>query len=156
MKITRCLNFWKKNKSYRLMILSIIVHISHRRLLERIAVAAGIPQEQAAQVYRSVDKLDKIGVDGVIAEMVDGGIETAQATQVLDMISISGSTEDLLIELSRRLQSDASAEGAIAEMTQLFQLLHQMGVPSDKAILDLTLARGLDYYLRTPPDTSAG
>ncbi|MCA9859955.1 MAG: histidine--tRNA ligase [Thermomicrobiales bacterium] len=123
-----------------------VVHMSHRRLLERIAMAAGIPQEQAAQVYRSVDKLDKIGAEGVRKEMVEGGIEASQATQVLDTISISGSIEDLLVELSRRLQNDANAEGAIAEMTQLFQLLHQMGVPNDKAVLDLTLARGLDYY----------
>ncbi len=51
------------------------VQISHRRLLERIAVAAGVPEAQAATVYRSVDKLDKIGADGVKTEMLEGGID---------------------------------------------------------------------------------
>ena len=47
-----------------------VVHISHRRLLERIAVANGVPEAQAATVYRSVDKLDKIGADGVKTELL--------------------------------------------------------------------------------------
>ncbi len=123
-----------------------VAHISHRRLLERIAVAAGVPEEQAATVYRSVDKLDKIGADGVKSEMIEGGIDGSAADAILDTISITGSSADILFELSRRLQTDAKAEGALAEMIQLFELLAQMGVPADKAILDLTLARGLDYY----------
>ncbi len=122
------------------------VHISHRRLLERIAVAAGVPESQAATVYRSVDKLDKIGAGGVKAEMLEGGIESPSADAVLDSISITGDSADILAELSRVLQTDANAQGALAEMTELFELLPRMGVPADKARLDLTLARGLDYY----------
>jgi histidyl-tRNA synthetase len=122
------------------------VQISHRRILERIAVAAGIPEAQAATVYRSVDKLDKIGADGVKTEMVDGGIEPAAADAVLETISLTGSTADLLSELSARLETDANAQSALAEMTQLFQLLEQMGVSESRAVFDLTLARGLDYY----------
>jgi histidyl-tRNA synthetase len=122
------------------------VQISHRRILERIAVAAGIPESQASTVYRSVDKLDKIGADGVKAEMVEGGIPAVAADAVLDTISLRGSAADLLAELSARMEADAKAQSALSEMTQLFQLLEQMGVASDKAIFDLTLARGLDYY----------
>lgn len=122
------------------------VQISHRRLLERIAVAAGVPEEQAATVYRSVDKLDKIGADGVKIEMVEGGIDAKAADAILEMISITGDASDVLFQLSGRLQTDAKAEGALAEMTELFQLLVQMGVSQEKAKLDLTLARGLDYY----------
>jgi len=122
------------------------VQISHRRLLERIAVSAGIPEAVAASVYRSVDKLDKIGADGVKTELVEGGIEAIAADAVLETISLSGTTEDLLGQLSARLETDSEAQSALAEMTQLFQLLEQMGVPSEKAIFDLTLARGLDYY----------
>ena len=123
-----------------------MVHISHRRLLERIAVSAGIPEAQAATVYRSVDKLDKIGADGVIAELVEGGIDPAAAETVLETISLSGTTAELLFELGRRMETDAAALAALAEMTQLFQLLDEMGVSSGKAVFDLTLARGLDYY----------
>lgn len=122
------------------------VQISHRRILERIAVAAGVPEAQAATVYRSVDKLDKIGADGVKAEMVDAGIDAAAADRVLDTISLTGPASDVLADLSGRLQADAVAQGAVAEMTELFELLERMGVPSGKAVFDLTLARGLDYY----------
>jgi histidyl-tRNA synthetase len=123
-----------------------VVHISHRRLLERIAVAAGVPEEQAATVYRSVDKLDKIGADGVKDEMVEAGIAAKSADAILEIISITGSAADILFELSSRLQTDAKAEGALAEMTELFQLLTQMGISEEGAYFDLTLARGLDYY----------
>jgi histidyl-tRNA synthetase len=78
--------------------------------------------------------------------MVEGGIDTMSADAVLETISIQGSTADILFELSARLQTDAKAEGALAEMTELFQLLEQMGVSKEKAVFDLTLARGLDYY----------
>ena len=122
------------------------VHISHRRLLERIAVAAGVPESQAATVYRSVDKLDKIGADGVKAEMIEGGISINSADAILESISLQGSSADILSELSGLLQADANAEGALAEMMELFELLPRMGVPTEQAILDLTLARGLDYY----------
>lgn len=122
------------------------VHVSHRRLLERIAVAAGVPETQAATVYRSVDKLDKIGAGGVKSEMIEGGIDAGSADAILESISLGGSSTDILAELGSMLQTDAEAEGALAEMTELFQLLPRMGVPSEKAMLDLTLARGLDYY----------
>ncbi len=122
------------------------IQISHRRILERIAVSAGIPEAQAATVYRSVDKLDKIGADGVRTEMIEGGIDASAADVVLETIALNGSAAELLTELSRRMETDADAQGALAEMTQLFQLLEQMGVPSNKAVFDLTLARGLDYY----------
>ena len=122
------------------------VQISHRRILERIAVSAGIPEAQASSVYRSVDKLDKIGAEGVKTEMVEGGIAARAADSVLETISLGGTTANLLSELSGRMESDARAQTALAEMTQLFQLLEQMGVPAEKAVFDLTLARGLDYY----------
>ena len=89
------------------------VHISHRRILERISVAAGIPEAKAATVYRSVDKLDKIGADGVKTEMVEGGIDPASADRVLETISLTGSDEDVLTELSARMQTDADAQGAL-------------------------------------------
>lgn len=120
--------------------------ISHRRLLERIAVAAGIPEVQAATVYRSVDKLDKIGPAGVVTEMVEAGVAAKGADAVLDAITLRGSTADLLSELGARLQTDEQALSALAELMQLFELIDQMGVPTEKAIFDLTLARGLDYY----------
>jgi histidyl-tRNA synthetase len=123
-----------------------VVHISHRRLLKRIAVASGVPEAQAATVYRSVDKLDKIGADGVKAELLEGGVTSTPADAILETISLNGSSADLIFELSRRLQTDANAESALAEMTELFELLEQLGVSSDRAVLDLTLARGLDYY----------
>lgn len=122
------------------------VHISHRRLLERIAIAAGIGEESAATVYRSVDKLDKIGADGVIDEMVDHGIAVDSAKRVIDWISMEGSAADLLVEVGGRLTTDEAALHALAELTQLFELLARAGVPEEKATLDLTLARGLDYY----------
>jgi len=122
------------------------IRISHRRLLERLGRAAGVSDEQASTLYRAVDKLDKIGAAGVTAEMTAAGIAPAAAERVLDLVTAKGTPETLLASLRRELASVTDAAPAIAELEELFALLPDFGVPADRYQLDLTLARGLDYY----------
>lgn len=122
------------------------IHISHRRLLESIGLAAGVPESQAGTIYRAVDKLAKIGREGVRRELTDGGIEGEAADRVLTSVTMDGSPDDLLDDLTERLASVPAAGEAIAELRQLFALLPAFGVPAETYHLDLSLARGLDYY----------
>lgn len=122
------------------------IHISHRRLLESIGLAAGVPESQAGTIYRAVDKLAKIGREGVRRELTDGGIEGEAADRVLTSVTMDGSPDDLLDDLTERLVSVPAAGEAIAELRQLFALLPAFGVPAETYHLDLSLARGLDYY----------
>jgi histidyl-tRNA synthetase len=123
-----------------------MVHISHRRLLASLARHAGVPEELAGTVYRSVDKLAKIGATGVRSELTERGVSAEAAGRILDAVLAEGTPADLLAELRERLASDPHAVAAIDELDELFSLLPAFGVPATAYCFDLTLARGLDYY----------
>jgi histidyl-tRNA synthetase len=122
------------------------IRISHRRLLESLGRAAGIPPEQATSLYRAIDKLDKIGRDGVQKELTESGVSLAQAERVLDLVTRRGEPLALLAELRTALGDDPAAEQAIADLEQIFRALPDFGVAPGRYALDLALARGLDYY----------
>jgi histidyl-tRNA synthetase len=122
------------------------IHISHRRLLESIALASGVPAEQAGFVYRAVDKLAKIGASGVLKELGESGVEAQAGQRVLSEVTQTGTPEELLTRLETRLNEIPAARAAIGELKELFGLLPAFGVPATNYELDLTLARGLDYY----------
>ncbi|GIW04655.1 MAG: histidine--tRNA ligase [Thermomicrobiales bacterium] len=122
------------------------IHINHRRLLEALARACGVPAELAGSIYRAVDKLEKIGPEGVLREMQMAGITTPVAEHVLSAVTISGDPHAMLAELRSRLADIPGALDAIEELRQLFDLLPSFGVPQDRYRFNLGLARGLDYY----------
>lgn len=123
-----------------------VIHISHRRLLEAIALSAGVPSELAGSVFRSIDKLDKIGANGVRSELLAAGIEEAAAGRLLDAVVETGSNEQLLDSLGERLAPIPTGQTALDELNELFRYLPALGVPADRYVLDVSLARGLDYY----------
>ncbi len=123
-----------------------VVHINHRKLLMSLAEVAGVPDEQTPTIHRAIDKLAKIGEDGVLEEMISNGIPEDAARKVLDLVSITGEPDQVFDELANRLAGNELAEEGIAELRALFRFLDQMGAASEHYTLDLTLARGLDYY----------
>jgi histidyl-tRNA synthetase len=122
------------------------IRISHRQLLASLGAAAGVPADAASTLYRVVDKLDKIGPDGVERELVASGLAEEVARRVLESVTATGQPRDLLQELRPGLQNVRGAETALDELDELFALLPDFGVPADRYALDLSLARGLDYY----------
>jgi histidyl-tRNA synthetase len=122
------------------------IRISHRRLLESLGLAAGVDPNQAGALYRAVDKLDKIGSDGVARELATAGLTAEQVETVMALITRHGDSLSLLAELRGELGEIAGAVQALDELEELFRLLPDFGVSADRYTLDLTLARGLDYY----------
>jgi histidyl-tRNA synthetase len=122
------------------------IRISHRRLLESLGRAAGVPGAQASALYRSIDKLDKIGPEGVARELQAAGVTDEQAQRVLAFVTKRGEPLALLTELRAELAGVEGAATAIDDLEQLFQVLPDFGVASTRYTLDLALARGLDYY----------
>jgi histidyl-tRNA synthetase len=123
-----------------------VVHINHRKLLMSLAEVAGVPDEQTPTIHRAIDKLAKIGEEGVLEEMKSNGIPEDAARKVLDLVSITGEPDKVFDELADRLAGNTLAEEGITELRSLFTFLGQMGAASEHYTLDLTLARGLDYY----------
>lgn len=122
------------------------VVISHRQLLAGLARSAGVPEHLAGTIYRSVDKLAKIGSRGVYEELTRNGVAGDAAHRVLEAVTLAGNPLDVLEQLAGRLAEIPGAATAVAELHELFTLLPSFGVPERAYRLDLSLARGLDYY----------
>ena len=122
------------------------IRISHRRLLESLGRAAGVPEAQASALYRSIDKLDKIGPDGVARELRDAGITDRQAQELLALVTTTGEPLALLGGLRGELEDVDGAATPISELEHIFGVLPDFGVAPERYILDLSLARGLAYY----------
>jgi histidyl-tRNA synthetase len=123
-----------------------VVSINHRKLLESLAEMAGVPHEQAPMVYRSIDKLDKIGRDGVLADLTRNGVTEGAANQVLDIVTTKGTSDELLAFARERLQAFPAGVRAVDELASLVGCIEELGVPKSAYKIDLALARGIDYY----------
>jgi len=123
-----------------------VIHVNHRQLLEALARAAGVEPALALSVYRAIDKLAKIGEDGVREELIRAGVEPKAAERVLELIRVQGHPETVFDTVRHLLAEDAEAQRALDELAELFGYLAAYGAPEGSYILDLSLARGLDYY----------
>lgn len=123
-----------------------VIHVNHRQLLEALARAAGVDPALALSVYRAIDKLAKIGEDGVREELIRAGVEPKAAERVLELIRVQGHPETVFDTVRHLLAEDAEAQRALDELAELFGYLAAYGAPEGSYILDLSLARGLDYY----------
>ena len=122
------------------------IRISHRQLLASLGRAAGVPEEAAGVLYRVVDKLDKIGPEGVHRELVASGLSDAVAGRILAAVTATGAPAALIDRLRPELANVQGGDAALNDLSELFGYLPEFGVPADRYLLDLTLARGLDYY----------
>lgn len=123
-----------------------VVHINHRKMLESLALFAGVAPERAGGVYRAIDKLPKIGQDGVVAELEKAGVDTQVAGRVVDLVSISGPPDVVLASVAERLEGIELAREALDDLDKLFNYLAALGAPGEHYEFDLALARGLEYY----------
>jgi histidyl-tRNA synthetase len=102
-----------------------VVRINHRKLLAAIARYAGVDEERAGGIYRSVDKLDKIGAEGVIAELREHGVNEASAGAVVELVGATGNASDLLDQVARTLGDTPGAADALKDLSELFDALCQ-------------------------------
>ena len=122
------------------------ISISHRKLLEGLARVAGVPAELAPTVYRAVDKLHKIGADRVTAELTAAGVSQDAANGLIELIDEGGDNSSVLERVGEQVAGDPEANEAVESLKALFGALTAISPGSDGFKLDLTLARGLDYY----------
>lgn len=128
------------------------VVINNRKLLAGLARGAGVSPDKAGTVFRAIDKLDKIGREGVREEMARNGISEEVAGRTLDLFLTGKGAQSfsdnmaLLGELSGPLKDDPDATRGLEELRQILEALPNMGVDLDRYKVDITLARGLDYY----------
>ncbi len=121
--------------------------VNNRKILAAIGEYAGVPSELRGGLYRAIDKLDKIGPEGVREELEKNEIPPAAARQLIDLIAIPG--DDLEAVRARLTGFPAAAPLAnegIDELEELSRYLPEMGVGSKNVKIDFTMVRGLEYY----------
>jgi len=123
-----------------------VMKMNNRKILTGVGQFAGVPGELLGGLYRSIDKLDKIGLEGVREELRTNDIPEAGTDRLLDLLQISGDDRSLLGELEGRLAEYPSALEGIGELSQILDYLDALAIPAERYQVDFSMVRGLDYY----------
>ena len=130
------------------------IRVNNRKILNGFYAMMGL-SEKSGDIMRSVDKLDKIGADKVRAILVeDCGLEENQADEILKFISITGTNAQVLTALEGYAGRNETFDLGLNELKAVTANLAAFGVPEANFAVDLTIARGLDYYTGTVYETT--
>lgn len=129
------------------------IRVNNRKVLNGFFAILGL-SEQAGDVLRTIDKLDKIGADKVRELLTDTcGVTVEQADEILRFIACPGTSADKLAFLEQYRGRNETFDTGLDELRTVVGYLPAFGVPEENFELDLTIARGLDYYTGTVYET---
>lgn len=120
------------------------IKINNRKILTGIAEVIGAA-DKIVDITVAIDKLDKIGIDNVNAELRDDGLSEDQIAKLQPIISLSGTNEEKLKTIAQVLDGSETGKKGVEETEYILSILHAVGLKNEIQ-LDLTLARGLNYY----------
>ncbi len=120
------------------------IKINNRKILSGIAEVIG-EQEKIVQITTAIDKLDKIGLEAVNAELEKEGLSKASIEKLQPIIQLSGSNDDKLNTIAEVLANSQTGLKGVEEIRYILDVLKQIELKNEIQ-LDLTLARGLNYY----------
>ena len=129
---------------YRRLGIRVCLHINNRKILAGIAEVIGAP-EMIVDITVAIDKLDKIGIDAVNAELKERGLNDEQIAALQPILNLSGTTAGKLTALKTILANSEIGLKGVEEMEEIFRLLDIVQCTLNIE-LDLCLARGLNYY----------
>ena len=129
------------------------IRVNNRKLLNGFYAMNGM-SEKAGEIMRTVDKLDKIGAEKVRQLLIDEvKMLPCKAENVMDFMAICGTNDEVLASLERYRGMDATFDEGLEELKAVVKYLGAFGVPETNFAVDLTIARGLDYYTGTVYET---
>ena len=130
------------------------IRVNNRKILNGFYAMLGL-SEQSGDIMRTVDKLDKIGADKVRTLLVEEcGLADASADEILRFIAIRGTNAEVLTALESYRGRNEVFDLGLDELTAVVKYLGAFGVPEENFAVDLTIARGLDYYTGTVYETT--
>ena len=130
------------------------IRVNNRKILNGFYAMQGL-SEKSGDIMRTVDKLDKIGSDKVKdILMEDCGLTEQQAFEILHFITINGDTARVIQVLEDYQGRNETFDMGLEELKAVTRNLKEFGVPEDNFAVDLTIARGLDYYTGTVYETA--
>ncbi len=129
------------------------IKVNNRKLLNGFYSLAGM-SEKAGDIMRTVDKLDKIGANKVRQLLMDElHMFSHKADDVMDFMAISGTNDEVISGLERYKGMDPLFDEGLEELKTVTRYLASFGVPEENFAIDLSIARGLDYYTGTVYET---
>lgn len=128
------------------------IKINNRKILNGIFESIN-QKNSSGDILRIIDKIDKIGLEAVKEELAKLGLTKEKIEKIIDFIKIEGSSSEKLEKLSSlKIENDIFKEG-LNELTDVVKNMRLFGIPENNFDVDLTIARGLDYYTGTVYET---
>lgn len=121
------------------------IRINNRQILSGLLESLDL-KDRSTVVLRALDKLDKVGPEGVAKELEQVGISPVQSEKIFQFAQIQGAHDTVLAKLSALLESNPLAAQGIERLSTVSNALLAAGVPASRFEIDVSIARGLDYY----------
>ena len=122
-----------------------VIKINNRKVLRGLTEIAGVSDDLMFECFRAIDKLDKIGTEGVLEELSQRGVKKEQSDFLIKAISMKGSGKEILGRFRDLLKESKIGIEGVSELELMADIFEESNV-SDQVEFDLSLARGLDYY----------
>ncbi len=130
-----------------------VIRVNNRRVLNGLLEKLDL-SDRAVPILRAIDKLAKIGPEGVAAEMISTAqVSQQQADDILKLVSLEGTNDAILAELDRLTEGSETGGQGVGELRDLIAAVGAAGVPEARIQIDVAIARGLDYYTGTIYET---
>ena len=130
------------------------IRVNNRKILNGFYAMLGLT-ERSGDIMRTVDKLDKVGAEKVRSLLIDEvGVSGENADEILKFIAISGSNQQVLSALETYTGRSEVFDEGLEQLRTVVKYLSAFGVPEENFAVDLTIARGLDYYTGTVYETT--
>ncbi len=134
-----------------------LIRINNRKVLTGFFSSLGVSPDRIKVCINIIDTLEKVGVEKVLSGLATQDLSVAQAQQVIDFINIKGDVDRVLSslqEFATKLPNAAQFQLGIEELTTVINGVRNLGVPESQFCIDLSIARGLDYYTGTVYETT--
>ena len=129
------------------------IKVNNRKVLNGFFALAGMT-EKSTEIMHTIDKMDKIGANKVRQILMDElHMFSHKADDVMDFMAINGSVEEVIGALERYKGMDETFDTGLEELKTVTKYLADFGVPEENFAIDLSIARGLDYYTGTVYET---
>lgn len=123
--------------------LKVRIKLNNRKILAAIAEIVG-QKERLTDITVAIDKLDKIGIENVLLELKDKGLTQEQCEKILPFMSLEGSNEEIVDKLSKAFADNQTGQKGLQELSFVVEKARKASI--DNLDIDITLARGLNYY----------
>jgi len=130
-----------------------LIRINNRKLITGLLNSVGVG-ELAVEVMRTIDKIEKVGESEVCKSLVELGLSDNAVQKIFDFLAISGHTDDVVRNLGLLGVTDEKFVTGVSELAEVVKYMRALGMPDSSFVIDLSIARGLDYYTGTVYETT--